>query len=91
MAWSANSNSLAAVRWEGLFLNNRSVMTEYFDDNFGRWDDMNDPDMVEFYHQVQEESVEKECQGCHRKVKIRPQYAYCNSCADKIERGMDIG
>jgi hypothetical protein len=63
----------------------------YYDENFGWWDDMDDPDMVDFYHQVQRENVEKTCQGCGRTVRIRPDYAYCNSCADKIERGMDVG
>ena len=62
-------------------------MMSYYDDNFGWWEDMDDPDMVRFYHQVQEESVEKKCEMCGRTVKIRPGYAYCNSCADKIERG----
>lgn len=65
-------------------------MTTYYDDNFGEWHDMDDPDMVDFYHKVQKESVRKKCQGCGRIVKIRKEYAYCNSCADKIERGMDI-
>lgn len=65
-------------------------MPGYYDDNYGWWDDMDDPDVVEFYHRVQEESIEKECQGCGRTVKIRPDYAYCNSCADKIEQGWDL-
>ena len=64
-------------------------MAEYYDDNYGHWDDMDDPDMVEFYHQTQRESVWKNCRRCGRKVKIRPDYAICNSCADAIERGMD--
>jgi hypothetical protein len=65
-------------------------MNGYYDDNFGHWEGMDDPDMRRFYKQVQKESVYKKCQGCGRRVKIRPDYAYCNSCADKIERGMDI-
>lgn len=65
-------------------------MPGYYDDNYGWWDDMDDPDMVEFYNQVQRESVRKKCQGCGRMVKIRRDYAYCNSCADKIERGWDF-
>lgn len=65
-------------------------MTDYYDDNFGHWEDMDDPDNREFYKQVQKESVWKKCQGCGRRVKLRPQYGYCNSCADKRERGMDI-
>ena len=62
----------------------------YYDDNFGHWEDMDDPDNVAFYKQVQRESVLKKCQGCGRKVKLRPDYAYCNSCADKMERGGDF-
>jgi len=65
-------------------------MTSYYDDNFGHWEDMNDPDMVDFYYQVQRESVTKICIGCGRKVRLRPDYVYCNSCANKLERGFDI-
>lgn len=61
----------------------------YYDDNFGHWHDMDDPDMQGFYHQVQRESVVKKCQGCGRKVKLRRDYAICNSCADRAERGGD--
>jgi len=62
----------------------------YYDDNFGHWADMDDPDMQEFYDRVAQESVEKTCEGCQRKVKLLPQYAYCDSCATKIERGEDL-
>jgi len=62
----------------------------YYDDNFGHWEGMDDPDMVDFYHQVQRESVEKECRNCGRTVRIRKDYAYCNSCMDRLERGMDF-
>ena len=61
----------------------------YYDDNFGHWDDMDDPDMQEFYDRVTKESVEKTCEGCQRKVKLLPHYAYCDSCATKIEMGVD--
>jgi hypothetical protein len=66
-------------------------MTLCYDDNFGEWTDMEDDDMKEFYHLVQNTNVKKKCQGCGRTVRIQPQYAYCNSCADMIERGMDLG
>ena len=66
------------------------MMSTYYDDNFGHWEDMDDPDMVRFYHAVQRESVEKVCFGCGRKVRIRPQYSYCNDCATKIEQGFDL-
>ena len=63
---------------------------EYFDDNFGQWDDMDDDDVHAFYLQVQRESVTKECDGCGRMVKLMPHYAYCDSCATKIERGIEL-
>jgi hypothetical protein len=62
-------------------------MPEYYDDNFGHWEDMHDPDMVDFYHRVQKESVWKVCVDCGRKVKLRPDYECCNRCADIRERG----
>ena len=61
-------------------------MTSYYDDNFGHWDDMDDPDMIRFYHQVQRESVWKTCRQCEQRVKLRPNYDLCNSCADFNER-----
>lgn len=65
-------------------------MAVYYDDNYGFWEDMDDPDNVEHYHRTQRESVWKKCQGCGRRVKIKRDYAYCNSCADKREKGFDI-
>lgn len=65
-------------------------MATYYDENFGHWEDMDDPDMVSYYKQVQKTNVLKKCRGCERKVRIQPQYAYCNSCAEKIERGYDV-
>ena len=64
-------------------------MPTYYDDNFGHWEIESQEDL-DFYRQVQKENVEKECQGCGRIVKIRPDYAYCNNCADKLERGGDL-
>jgi rRNA maturation endonuclease Nob1 len=61
----------------------------YFDDNYGHYNIENEED-VEFYHQTQARSVRKKCSGCGRMVKIKPEYGYCNSCADKIERGGDF-
>ena len=46
-------------------------MPTYYDDNFGHWDEMDDPDMVDFYRQVQRESIMKECVICGRTVKLR--------------------
>ena len=62
----------------------------YYDDNYGRYE-IDGPEDVEFYRQVQSTNVRKRCSGCDRMVNIQPHYAYCNSCADKLERGMDLG
>jgi hypothetical protein len=66
-------------------------MPSYYDDNFGWWEDMDDPENVEHYIRTQRTNVLKKCRGCDQLVRIQPNYAYCNSCANKIERGMDIG
>lgn len=65
-------------------------MRNYYDDNFGWWNNMDDPENIEFYNQVQRESVMKKCHGCNRRVKLRRDYAICNSCADKLERDGDL-
>lgn len=59
----------------------------YYDDNYGVWDGMNDPDVKEHYNRVQKTNVWKTCEICGRRVKIQPHYALCNSCADLVERG----
>ena len=58
----------------------------FYDDNFGAYEIRNQDD-IDFYHQMQAENVEKECADCGRTVMLRPDYAICNSCADRIERG----
>lgn len=66
-------------------------MPEYFDDNFGHWNQEDDPEEIaEFYDYCVENSVEKKCKGCGRKVRILPHYAYCDRCASQIEQGMDV-
>ena len=64
-------------------------MAGYYDDNFG-WYDIESQEDIDFYHRVQAESVEKECDACGQTVRLRPDYAICNSCADKLEAGFDI-
>ncbi len=64
---------------------------QFYDENFGHWDDMDDPDTVRFYKQVQRESVMKNCRICNRRVKLRPEYDICNTCADILEHGGDPG
>ena len=61
-------------------------MATYYDDNFGHYE-IDSYEDIEFYHRMQEESVEKVCKDCGRKVRIRPDYECCNSCADRRERG----
>tara|TARA_R100001594_G_scaffold42369_1_gene74425 strand:- start:8753 stop:8962 length:210 start_codon:yes stop_codon:yes gene_type:complete len=67
----------------------------HFDDNFGEWEGMSPShpdfeDNLRFYKQVQARSVVKTCRGCDRKVRILPDYAYCDGCATKIEQGWDL-
>lgn len=64
-------------------------MGTYYDDNFGAWEIESEEDL-EFYRQVQNENVEKRCEGCGRTVRIRPDYYICNSCAETLERGGDL-
>lgn len=59
----------------------------YYDDNFGEWHDMDDPDNRKFYEHVQKKSRLKICSICGRRVKLLPQYDKCNSCTEKLERG----
>ena len=66
----------------------RVMMPGYYDDNFGQWD-IEDEDDVRFYRELQRTNVEKTCRNCGRLVSIQPQYAICDSCATKIERGME--
>lgn len=61
-------------------------MAIFVDDNFGEWN-MDEDGSEAFYFHVQGTNVEKVCEGCGRLVMIQPNYAYCNSCADKRERG----
>ena len=63
-------------------------MSHYQDDNFGAWHDMDDPDVRQFARQVARESVWKICVDCERRVKLRPEYECCNSCADRREAGL---
>ena len=64
-------------------------MPIYYDDNYGEWEEMDDPEMRKFYHEVQRTNVKKKCSICGRTVKIRPEYDKCNRCADMLERGLD--
>lgn len=60
----------------------------YYDDNYGEWHDMDDPEVQAFYRETQRTNVTKKCEGCGKMVKIQPHYAYCNSCADAREGGL---
>ena len=65
-------------------------MVSYYDDNYGHYE-IEDEDDIDFYRRVQAESVSKICRGCKRRVKLRPDYVYCNNCMTRLERGEDIG
>ena len=57
-----------------------------YDDNFGWWNIESIEDL-DFYHDVQRQSVEKRCRRCDRLVRILPHYDICGTCADHIEKG----
>ena len=63
-------------------------MPAYYDNNYGFYE-IHDQDDIDFYHQTQRESVWKKCKSCGKRVKIKRDYAICNSCADRLERGGD--
>lgn len=62
-------------------------MTSHYDDNYGWYEGMDDPVMQSFARQVAKESVWKVCRQCKNRVKLRPDYDLCNSCAENMERG----
>jgi|TARA_Y100000310_G_scaffold50681_2_gene46731 hypothetical protein len=64
-------------------------VASYYDDNFGRYDIETEED-IEFYRYMQQTNIKKFCVGCGMSVQIQPQYAYCNGCADRQERGGDV-
>lgn len=63
------------------------MATTYYDDNFGKWEDMDDWEQLEFYHRTQLTNVKKVCVDCGRTVFIKKDYECCNRCADNRERG----
>ena len=64
-------------------------MKSYYDSNYG-WYDMTEPDCMDFYREVQSRSEWKTCQGCGDEVKLLPQYNICDTCATKLENGLDL-
>lgn len=65
-------------------------MPLYYDDSFGPYEGMDDPEVRAFYFRNQRRSVLKECVDCGKMVRILPEYDCCNSCADKREQGLEI-
>lgn len=64
-------------------------MASYYDDNYGHWEGMDEEENREHYRRTQATNVWKKCRGCGKRVKIQPQYGYCNACATARERGVD--
>ena len=62
-------------------------MTSHYDDNYGWYEGMDAPVMQSLARQVAKESVWKVCRQCKNRVKLRPDYDLCNSCAENMERG----
>jgi|TARA_R110002051_G_scaffold19567_4_gene54398 hypothetical protein len=65
----------------------------YFDDNYGDWDEPDSEEdrieMLKFRKQVKQDSVYKICSLCDQEVFLRKEYDKCNSCMEKLERGME--
>ena len=59
----------------------------YYDENFGHWEGMSNPENVAFYHKVQRRSVLTTCRQCGQKVRLLPGYDLCGRCADLNEHG----
>ena len=68
---------------------------QYDDDEDEFWDDEdevtdNDGNVVWSRH-YEGQFVDRKCQGCGCTFQGMPDHGYCNSCADKRERGWDFG
>ena len=61
----------------------------YHDDNFGHWENTDEPETRAFYRQVQAESVLKTCKMCGNEVYLRPDYGTCDSCCTRMESGWE--
>jgi hypothetical protein len=64
-------------------------MPGYYDDNFG-WYEIEDQEDLDFYMANQLSSVNTKCKGCGRTVRLLPEYIYCNSCTQIVERGGEL-
>jgi hypothetical protein len=82
----SRSFSLSAGRRSAVLKEREGHMASYYDDNYGFYDVESDDD-VAFYFETQRQSVNKKCEGCGRKVRIKPDYAYCNSLRNETGAG----
>ena len=68
-------------------------MSRYYDDNYGLWNEPEcEEDRIEkekFRKQVQQDSEMKICVLCDQEVWLRREYDKCNSCMEKLERGLE--
>jgi hypothetical protein len=60
-------------------------MATYYDDNFGHYNIESEED-IEFYHEVQKNSVRTICRQCGGVFMLKRGYNLCNGCADANER-----
>lgn len=65
-------------------------MSGYYSDSFG-FTSTSDVDYnPDFHRYVSRVSVRKVCKGCGETVRLLPDYSYCHSCGDIIERGGEL-
>jgi hypothetical protein len=60
-------------------------LVDYYDDCFDAGADENNP----FQDPMDRDLEEKPCSGCGHTTLFRPGEGFCESCADKRERGAD--
>jgi uncharacterized paraquat-inducible protein A len=66
-------------------------MTTYYDSDFGQMQDMDDPDVREWYMERQTQKTRRKCSCCDQVKLMHVEYDVCGQCADQLERGGDPG
>ncbi|MFC1880664.1 hypothetical protein ACFL2S_04075 [Thermodesulfobacteriota bacterium] len=66
--------------------NQRELKAEeaYYEDNYGTWQDIQDPRVVDLYEEVKSKSEFKDCIRCGKTVWLLSYRCICSSCAEDI-------
>lgn len=52
--------------------------------------DLEDPMTLLILQQMEREKIVKKCEGCGHYVRMKEEYAYCEHCMSRLERGVDL-